>query len=270
MKNILVTLLTLLTFITHADDSTENNSVTPPDIEVMPEYIFTPTNKLSNQVKQALLSAKKDQKLALFVLGAQWCHDSKGLAKNFSTPEMQKILSKNYHVLFVDVGYLETGFELVQQFDLPIYYGTPTVMVVNPETNELLNKSTMRKWLNAYKVPLNEYQEYFSDLSENRNIIKSSNSTMLEYMSQIDTFEKQQAQRLKSAYLVVGPMLKAYVESDDKKTSSSFTDVWKPVQEYRYRVQNDLKALINQAKQNIEQGNTAELTLPSYPAFAWE
>jgi len=260
----------LSTHSVQASENLQNQESPTANVTVLPEYTFSPSNKLKSQVESTLALAKAEQKLALFVLGAQWCHDSKGLAKNFSTPQMQQVLSANYQVLFVDVGYLESGFELVKQFNQPIYYGTPTVMVVNPNTKQLLNKLTMRKWLNAYKVPLNEYVEYFSNLTENRDLPAIKSKTMQAYLQEINHFEQQQAIRLKKAYQVVGPLLKAYMESDAKEASTEFVDKWQPVQDYRYSIQDDIKALIAQAKSNVEQGSNQALDFPIYPDFIWE
>ncbi len=274
LKNLILMTTLLVIGLTYASENKANGQASSKDfasnIEVLPEYIFTPTDKLADQVEQTLVTAKAEQKLALFVLGAQWCHDSKALAKNFSTPPMQQVLSKNYQVLFVDVGYLEKGFELVKKFKQPIYYGTPTVLVVDPSKSQLLNKLTMQKWLNANKVPLNEYLDYFNHLAEKPVVEAEKNKKMLAYIMKINDFEQQQAIRLKKAYGVVGPLLKAYMKSDNKKASTTFVDKWQPVQDYRYNIQTDINALISQAKSNIKTGNKNALEFPIYPAFAWE
>ena len=266
-----------LVFLTHSvqalvqdDTSAQEHEAPAAAVTVLPEYVFSPSTKLESQVESTLALAKNEQKLALFVLGAQWCHDSKALAKNFSTPQMQQVLSANYQVLFVDVGYLENGFELVKQFNQPIYYGTPTVMVVNPDTKQLLNKLSMKKWLNAYKVPLEEYVNHFADLAENRELPAIKSETMQTYLQDINHFEQQQAIRLKKAYQVVGPLLKAYMKSDAKKASEEFVNKWQPVQDFRYSIQDDIKTLIAQAKRNVEQGSNQALDYPTYPKFIWE
>lgn len=275
VKIIITFTLVLSTLFSHAvkaneNDNSQNHESTIADITVFPEFVFSPSNTLNSEVKETLALAKAEQKLALFVLGAQWCHDSKALAKNFSTPQMQQVLSTNYQVLFVDVGYLEKGFELVKQFEQPIYYGTPTVMVVNPNTNQLQNKLTMKKWLNAYKVPLNEYVEYFSNLAKNKHLSATTGKKMQAYLDEINHFEQQQAIRLKKAYQVVGPLLKAYMQSDAKKASADFVAKWQPVQDFRYSIQNDIKSLIDQAQENVAQGTNQALDFPVYPAFVWE
>jgi len=265
-KKALIILSVLLTL-----SCANNEHLEQVETTVLPAYIFSPTTEISSQVEQTLIAAKTQNKQALFVLGAQWCHDSKGLAQKFSTPQMQKILNNNYQVLFIDVGYLEKGFDIVKQFGLPVYYGTPTVMVVEPSSTKIVNRSTMQKWLSADKVPLTEYIEYFDSFSSNLNENEEETSSSMQvYLSEINKFEQYQAVRLKAAYRVIGPLLQQYMNSDNKKSSGEFSDKWEQVHDLRYRIQDDIQVLITQAKSNIAAGSSVPLTLPTYPAFTWE
>ena len=240
------------------------------DTAVLPEYIFSSAEDINGQVEQTLALAKSQHKQALIVLGAQWCHDSKGLARNFSTPQMQKLLTKSYQVLFIDVGFLEKGFNVVEQFNIPIYYGTPTVMVIDPNTSKVTNRASMQKWLNADNVPLNEYEYYFSNLITNKPDLSTPAQEMHAYLIIINNFEIEQAKRLKRAYQVIGPLLKQYMESDNKATSDEFATKWEQVRDFRYKVQDDIQALVLQAENNIKSGNNMVLILPTYPEFTWE
>jgi hypothetical protein len=269
LRNNLLLIITLF-FTFSCAHSQKSEHSTSAETTVLPDYIFAPTANVTNQIEHTLIAAKTHNKQALFVLGAQWCHDSKSLAKRFSTPQMQKILNDNYQVLFIDVGYLEKGFDVVNQFGLPVYYGTPTVMVVAPNTSKIVNRSSMQKWLNANKVPLNEYVAYFEKFALNKNELASVSLPMQTYLTEINSFEQKQALRIKDGYAILGPLLKQYMESEDKKASSEFSDKWEQVSDLRYRLQNDIQALITQAKNNIATGKSATLTLPVYPAFSWE
>lgn len=268
LKSLLIIVSMLFTF--SCAQTKENGHSSPDETAVLPGYIFTPTTNITSQVEQTLTAAKTENKLALLVLGAQWCHDSKGLAKKFSAPQMQKILNDNYHVLFIDIGYLEKGFDVVNQFGLPVYYGTPTVMVIEPNSTEILNKASLQKWLNADKVSLNEYVEYFDSFTSNNKVVAKVSQPMQTYLAQINKFEQLQALRIKEAYGVLGPLLKQYMDSNDKKASDGFSDKWQQVGDLRYRIQDDIQVLITQAKSNLAAGSSAPLTLPIYPAFTWE
>lgn len=267
-NNLLIIITMFFTFSCAQTKESEHNTSTKK--VVLPEYIFTPTTTLNNQITETLAAAQAQNKQALFVLGAQWCHDSKSLAQQFSTPQMQKILTDYYQVLFVDAGFFEKGFDLVQQFNVPVYYGTPTVMVVDPHSNKIQNRLSMKKWLNAYKVPLNEYVEYFTNFATNNDKAVEVSSVMQTYLSAINDFETQQAVRLKTAYGVISPLLKQYMESDKKDSSAEFTDKWQQVSGFRSRIPDDIQVLITQAKSNVEAGSSAPLILPTYPAFTWE
>lgn len=269
IKNKLLLIIAVL-FITSCTQTPKNNHQTSTEIKVLPEYVFSPTDNLSLQVEQTIVSAKNQNKKALLVLGAQWCHDSKGLAENFSTPEMQKILIAGYQVLFIDIGYLEKGFDVVQQFNLPIYYGTPTVMVVDPNSLNIVNRASMQKWLSADKVPLTEFVEYFDSFLSTNNALIETNQDMRTYLSQINEFEQQQAVKLKAAYAVIGPLLKKDINDKNKKGSAEFYAMWQQVRDFRYRIQDDIQALIAQAKGNVETGSSAPLILPTYPEFTWQ
>ena len=261
-------IIILFTLLTVACADSKHGSV--EESAVLTEYIFTSTTNLNDQITDTLAAAKSQNKQALFVLGAQWCHDSKGLAQQFSTPQMQKILTDHYQVLFVDVGYLEKGFDVANQFGLPVYYGTPTVMVVDPNSAKILNRASIKKWLNAYKVPLNEYVEYFTRFATNNEKPVEVSSAMQTYLTAINDFETQQAIRLKAAYGVVGPLLKQVVESDNKEAPAEFKDKWQQVSGFRSRIPDDIQVLITQAKTNVEAGSSTPLALPTYPEFTWE
>lgn len=268
-RNNLLVIITML-FTLSCAQTKENNHQTLKEIDVLPEYVFSPAADLSTQVNQTLALARSQHKKALLVLGAQWCHDSRGLAKNFSTPQMQQILNEHYQVLFIDVGYLEKGFDIVKQFNLPIYYGTPTVMVIDPNASQVINIANMKKWLSADKVPLTEYVEDFTQIASKSIAEDELNPKMLRYLNQINAFEQQQANRLTAAYGMVGPLLKQYMNSDKKEASAEFTNKWEQVYALRSRVQGDVQTLIAQARENVSTGSLAKLTFPTYPAFTWE
>ena len=101
----------------------------------------------------------------MFVLGAQWCHDSRGLAANFSKPAMQEILQQKYETLFIDVGFLKDRRNVTERFDYPAYFATPTVLIIAPDTKQLLNQSSLQIWQAADSVDFDTYLNQFSDIA---------------------------------------------------------------------------------------------------------
>lgn len=257
--------LIITTIPVWATDTTEKNVQT-----VLPEYVFKSSNIVMKQVDETLLLAQKNKQKALLVIGAQWCHDSRGLARNFSTTEMQRIITSKYQTLFIDAGYLDKGFDVVKRFGQPVYYGTPTVLIIDPVTETILNRDSMQKWLNADAIKLNEYIDYFGQFT-NDKIFSDNKSTLLaQYLNDIEQFEQTQAIRLSNAYKVLGPLLKAYMQSDKKDASDEFANMWEEVRVMRYNIQSDLKALKEEAETNANKNISLPLSLPSYPAFSWE
>lgn len=254
-KNVKLGVMTTLVCILSAFTSAYAES----DIEVLPEYVFSPVASPIDKVTSALADARHDNKTLLVVLGAQWCHDSRGLSSAFSTPEMQHILSENYTVSFIDVGYLEDRRDVTQLFNYPTYFATPTVIVVDPKTGLHLNQSTMPKWAFAASVPLEDYVSYFERFITLNKSQASVRDTQLS--PQIDAFGRQQAARLQQGYEQLGPML----EQDEQGASpAGLNELWKEVRSYRMAVQEQLADYASSTHRDNE------VSLPHYSLMSWE
>ncbi|GAA0859676.1 hypothetical protein GCM10009114_34040 [Aliiglaciecola litoralis] len=216
-------------------------------------------------VQLALEQAKKNDKLALIILGAQWCHDSMGLADKFDAPEMQVILADNFETAFVDVGYLEDRRDITQRFGQANYFATPTVLIVDPHSERLLNADSLQKWGVADSIPVSQYIEYFSGFGH-------SDVDPLPPLSelnsrQIKQFELQQAERLMQAYRLLRTDLRADVErTPDQTPNEDFYKRWAEVRSFRLQLQADIQALYSKAREQHDAG----LSLPTYPKFSWE
>lgn len=214
-------------------------------------YQYTPEENAVEALFDSRQRAIESNKRLLVVLGAQWCHDSRGLAAQFSSKQMQELIQSDYEVKFIDVGLLEDRRAITTQFNYPTYYATPTVMVIDPQTNTLLNADSMDKWAFADSVPPEDYVDYF-DAFRNKALSKSSVLT---------PYDIANAKRLQNAYDILGPMLGQDI---DGNAPDGFYDMWKEVRRYRISLQ---KSLANQAATQAEEdSNTHEAFAP----FSWE
>ena len=68
--------MTLTHFSTNAVEASDDS-----------ETVYVSSDHPMDDVQKALVKAKSSNKLLLIVMGAQWCHDSRGLAKNFENEE---------------------------------------------------------------------------------------------------------------------------------------------------------------------------------------
>ncbi|MFT4769862.1 MAG: hypothetical protein ACI8RN_003016 [Glaciecola sp.] len=229
---------------------------------VAAESVYVASADPMLDVQQALDRAKISEKLLLVVMGAQWCHDSRGLVDKFSDPKVAGVLADNYETVFVDVGYFKDLREISRRFDQAHYFATPTVMIVNADSEQLINAKDMHIWGSADSVPTEQYLEYFSIYANN----PSPQFVLLAeaQASVISAFEQDSAERLNDAYGVLAPGMQA--EDKTGKAGKEFLKQWREVRRYRTSLQQDILTLRQQAQEAPDE----ELLLPQYPVFSWE
>ncbi len=131
-----------------------------PEATLYPAVADTAT-----QVDAALARAAADNRRVILVMGANWCHDSRGLAGWFETPRFAEMLAAHYEVVYIDAGQPQAGLpnnlDIAQRFGLERITGTPTVLVLSPE-GTLLNPETAASWRNAASRSEDEIFGYFA------------------------------------------------------------------------------------------------------------
>jgi len=247
--------LFFLTGMLHASE--EEGFVTP----------FLPSADVMADVDKTLTAAKAEGKLALIVMGATWCHDSRGLVKRFRDERISPTIDDNYQTLFVDVGHLDQARAVNQRFGMPSIYATPTVMIVDPETGELKNSKTMHLWRNADSISHDDTKEYFAEEAvKARAPAPVVGAILASYYAAIDAFENAQAARLVEGYDLIGPQL----AMGRGKYPEGFEALWGEVRGFRYKLTDDLLALRAQAEELAAEGINEPLVFPSYPELSWE
>ncbi len=232
--------------------------------------LYVPSANPMADLAARMVVAKENNNRLLIVLGANWCHDSRALASRLFTAPLDTLVNDNYETLFVDVGYLETGRDVITSLGIPVYYATPTVLIVDPVSGEVVNANDRHQWANAAGISMAASIDYFRQYEDAAVAVSEgeNNAYLQTLLDDIDAFEQLQADRLYQAYAVLGPMLKAYEEGD---TETFPDDLWDEVRDYRYQVPADLDALRAEAREQVASGETGiELNYPVYPAFSWE
>jgi hypothetical protein len=153
-------------------------------------------------VDAALAEALAGDKRVLLILGANWCHDSRGLAHHFEDPELADILADNYVTRFVDVGWRNQNLDVIRRFGVGAIYATPTVFVIDAETETLLNRQERTDWGTAASRPIEDVRQWFTywadGLADDGGVVETS----LIYQSmliEIELFEEAEAARLSRA-----------------------------------------------------------------------
>lgn len=96
----------------------------------------------NRSVNAALAEAKAKHKLAFIDLGGNWCGDCLVLAGLMELPELKRFISAHYVVAIVDVGRFNKNLQIPARWGMVKALkegGAPTVLIVDPNTNKVLN-----------------------------------------------------------------------------------------------------------------------------------
>jgi hypothetical protein len=120
-------------------------------------------------VNNALASAKASGKIVLVIMGANWCHDSIGLAGWLDTPRFMAMMRDRYAIVYVDVGTPQTGkgrnLDIAGRFGIKKVKGTPLVMLVSADGKLLNSKKDAASWRNAASRSEDEIYAYFAEFT---------------------------------------------------------------------------------------------------------
>ncbi|MFC2951801.1 thioredoxin family protein [Marinicaulis aureus] len=121
---------------------------------------FDDSRNAMADVNAALNAAQTSGKNVLLVLGGNWCHDSRGLAAKFQRDELAAVIADGYELVYVDVGYRDLNLDVPARFGVMELLGTPTVLIVSPDS-KLLNRESVHDWRTADSKPYDETLNYF-------------------------------------------------------------------------------------------------------------
>lgn len=92
-------------------------------------------------VAKARAEAQKQGKLLLIDLGGNWCGDCRVLDGTLQLPSVKAFMDKHYTVVMVDVGRFERNLQIPAHYGFNTRLkGVPTLLVVDPKTDRLLNR----------------------------------------------------------------------------------------------------------------------------------
>lgn len=112
-------------------------------------------------LNSTLAAAKQSGKPAIIVMGANWCHDSRGLAFHFENEVFRaEHLTPYFEQVYIDVGEKNRNIDIAQHLGVDNIVGTPTVFVVSPD-GDVQNLETAPTWRNAASRSKDEIIAYF-------------------------------------------------------------------------------------------------------------
>ena len=220
------------------------------------------------QVNTALSRALAADKLLLIVLGANWCHDSRALAQRLHTEPLSQLVGNRYASRLINVGYYEFGFDVMRALGEPMYYATPTVLVVDPKTRRLVNADNRHQWGDAYNITMQASLDYFSLMADAPLPEPAGTGMSGRHVHEIKLWENNAAERVAEAYETFGPMIRAYASGD---VPTDFREQFREFARFRMSIPKGLSHLQRQAREAFEAGRQgAELAFPELPEFGVE
>jgi thiol-disulfide isomerase/thioredoxin len=113
-------------------------------------YPYDETANADAAVAKARVRAKAEHKLLLIDLGGNWCPDCRVLAGTVELPEIKAFVDKHYEVVTVDVGRFNHNLQVPARYGFSARLkGVPTILVVDPKTDRLLNPNDVFALSNA-------------------------------------------------------------------------------------------------------------------------
>lgn len=169
MRKIIIALMgaSLMSGCAHAQDNPHKTAPkhTSSFAKMHSEYrVYNADIDAMAAVDAALLRAGERGTKALIVMGANWCHDSRGLAARLDSPEFQSLIKDNYELVYVSAGtnpgQKNQNQDVSKRFGVDAIEGTPTVFVTNMD-GFVLNADSAGYWRRADSIPTDMSYAYF-------------------------------------------------------------------------------------------------------------
>ncbi|MBL0924453.1 MAG: thioredoxin family protein [Sphingomonadaceae bacterium] len=117
-------------------------------------------------VDRALADAKLTGRIVVVIMGANWCHDSVGLAGWLDTPRFMDMMQDRYRLVYVDVGTPQTGkgrnLDIAKRFGIGKVRNTPLVMLLSADGKLLNSRKDAIGWRNAASRSEDDIYRYFA------------------------------------------------------------------------------------------------------------
>jgi thiol-disulfide isomerase/thioredoxin len=116
-------------------------------------YPYDESADANAQVAKAIARAKATHKLVLIDLGGNWCGDCRVLAGTLELPSIKRFVDSRYEMVSVNVGRFDTNLQVPAHYGFTQrLIGVPTVLIVDPKTDTLLNRDDVFALSDARKM----------------------------------------------------------------------------------------------------------------------
>ena len=94
---------------------------------------YDPSADAAGELAKALAAARVDGRPVLLDFGSSWCADCQALAGLVRNPGVHQILSRDYHLVTVDVGHYDHNTDLAARYVTLADTGIPALVMLAPD-----------------------------------------------------------------------------------------------------------------------------------------
>jgi ketosteroid isomerase-like protein len=86
------------------------------------------------EIDEAIAESAKDHKRIILMFGGNWCYDCHVLDTCFHQPDVAPLLTKNFHLLHIDIGAEERkNADLAEKYNIPLNKGVPALAILDSD-----------------------------------------------------------------------------------------------------------------------------------------
>ena len=149
---------------------------TMAELPIVSMQVYDEKANADQVVDDAFAKAKKNHKLLLIDMGGNWCPDCVVLHNLMLVPAMQKFLAAHYEIAMVDVGKFDRNPQIGARYGYNTRLkGVPTILVVDPATNKVVNGEQVFALSNAGHQTPQDLADYLAKWTDPALLNTASN-----------------------------------------------------------------------------------------------
>jgi thioredoxin 1 len=104
--------------------------------------IYPVPDQAPADIAAALKTAAATHRRVLLDFGGNWCGDCQVLNLYFHDDSNRDLLEKNFVLVDINIGHMDTNLDLAREYGVPIEKGVPALAVLSPEGKLLYSQRT--------------------------------------------------------------------------------------------------------------------------------
>jgi len=113
-----------------------------PATPYVPKHLYSETAKPAADIAAGLAQAKREHKRVILDFGGDWCGDCQVLDIYFHQQPNLDLLEKNFVLVHVWIGHMDTNIDVAAKYGVPIKRGVPALAVLDAKGKVLYSQAT--------------------------------------------------------------------------------------------------------------------------------